>query len=41
MLSLFQRKRVLPAAIATPAPTAEAPKGMMRPERAAECGHPI
>jgi len=35
MLSLFQRKRVLPAAIATPAPTAEAPKGMMRPERAA------
>ncbi|TVT60739.1 MAG: relaxase [Azoarcus sp. PHD] len=35
MLSLFQCKRVLPAAIATPAPTAEAPKGMMRPERAA------
>jgi integrating conjugative element relaxase (TIGR03760 family) len=35
MLSLFQCKRVLPAAIVTPAPTAEAPKGMMRPERAA------
>jgi len=34
MLSLFQRKRVLPT-IATLAPTAEAPKGMMRPERAA------
>lgn len=35
MLSLFQRKRVLPATIATPALSAEAPKGMMQPERAA------
>jgi integrating conjugative element relaxase (TIGR03760 family) len=35
MLSLFQRKRAPPADSTVPAPDAEAPKGMIRPERAA------
>jgi hypothetical protein len=35
MLSLFQRKRVPPAASTVPAPAVETPKGMLRPERAA------
>jgi len=35
MLSFFQRKRASPVTSTTPAPAAEAPKGMLRPERAA------
>lgn len=35
MLSLFQRKRVLPATGAPSTPPAETPKGLMRPEQAA------